>query len=282
MRQTYACPLFAAFLLSIFAVGCIEHPIESREARMMSRITPPQDEASARNYVELLRERKFEEIERDLDPSLQDSRDKLSAMADLIPMGEPKSIKVVDFHVYQHPDSAKTTTITLEYEFANQWVLANLVKDEHAGVSTVSGFHLTPIQDSLENQYRFTLSGMHPAHYLILLLGCAALAVGIYGFITCLRTPMGRKKWLWAVICLVSVGRFGINWTTGASAFSLSVSVGIPPANAAMVPYGPWTVWVSFPLGAVIFLIFRDRLSRSYRVGPESRAPDSSLQITPE
>ena len=109
----------------------------------------------------------------------------------------------------------------------------------------------------------------------MLLLAVAALIVSIYGFISCLRSQMGKKKWLWAVICLLGIGKLAVNWTTGAIGFT-PIWVGMPPAGAVMVPlYSPWVVYASFPLGAVMFLIWRARLSRTM---PESSVPETPTQ----
>jgi drug/metabolite transporter (DMT)-like permease len=110
----------------------------------------------------------------------------------------------------------------------------------------------------VENQNRFTLIGKDPVQYVVLFLALAALAISLYAFIACLRTKMGKRKWLWAILCFAGMGRLAVNWTTGATGFT-AICIGVPPVGAAMVPlYSPWMVYTSLPVGAVLFLIFRE------------------------
>ena len=71
------------------------------EAALMKRWTPPEAEAVAREYVDLLRQGKFDQIEHDLDPSLVDSsvQDTLATMAAYFPDENPTSVKVVGVNV---------------------------------------------------------------------------------------------------------------------------------------------------------------------------------------
>ncbi len=116
--------------------------------------------------------------------------------------------------------------------------------------------------------------------YGVLLLALAAIVISIYGFISCLRTPMGRKKWFWAVICLFGVGRIAVNWTTGAISFT-PIWIGMPPAGAFMVPlYAPWIVYASLPVGTTVFLIWKSRLTRTRTASsvPDIAAAPSGIQ----
>jgi hypothetical protein len=246
---------------------------------LMKKITPPGDEAMVQTWIQWTREGKFDQVETGLDPSLRtdDLRDKLQEMARMIPDEQPTSVKPIGYAVVHHPDSSQTITITLEYEFSKQWLLATLVKQEQSGVSSVMGFHINPIPESVESHNRLTLGGKEPVHYVMLLLALAALALAIYGVVVCLRTPTGKVKWLWAAVCLIGVGRLAINWTTGAVGFT-AAWIGFPPSGAAMVSlYSPWMVYVSLPIGAAIVLMFRDRLLRSPSSAPLQQ-PAASLE----
>jgi hypothetical protein len=118
--------------------------------------------------------------------------------------------------------------------------------------------------ESVESHNRFTLLGKEPVHYFVLLLSLASLAVTAYGVVASLRTPIGKKNWLWAAVCFVGIGRLAINWTTGAVGFT-PLWIGFPPFGAAMIPlYSPWMVYTSLPARAVVFLVPRDWLTRTH------------------
>lgn len=263
-RQNIRSLIVAEALFIVLLAGC-------NQASLMQKMTPQADAEAARNYVTLLRQSNFDQIEKDLDPSLKeaDVRDTLATMAAKFPAGTPSSIKVVGANVFRGADAYRTS-ITLEYEFPRKWLLANVARQTRDGVTTVTRFQVTPIPDSLENLNRFTLAGKSWVQYTVLLLGALAVVLSLYAFVLCLRTRMGKTKWLWAVICLLGGGRLGMNWTTGQSDFTL-LSIHLPPAGATTPLYGAWVVYVSLPLGAVLFLVLRDRLRRSEPSSDQSR-----------
>ena len=49
------------------------------------------------------------------------------------------------------------------------------------------------------------------------------------------------------------------NWTTG-EIFFTPLAIQVPAAGANAQFYGPWLVYVSIPLGAIMFLMMRKRL----------------------
>lgn len=269
--------VFALPALIVFA------PVEKFEATMMRKITPPQAEAMVERWMQWLRDGSFSEIEQGIDASLRtdDLRAKLTTMARSIPAGQPRSVKPIGYVVVNHPDSSKTITTTLEYEFTDQWLLATIVEREQSGAGTVTGFHVYTIPESVESHNRFTLVDKMPVDYVVILLSLAALAVSAYGVITSLRASMGKKKWLWAAVCLVGVGRLAINWTTGAVGFT-PLWIGFPPSGAVMVPfYSPWVVYSSLPVGAGVFLMFRDRLTGARPSQQPKTSPSLNLEDVP-
>lgn len=247
----------------------------------MEQLTPPKDEASARNYIDQLRKNSFDQIERDMEPSLKDEslRDKLTEMAALFPDRRPVSSKVVGIHAFSDANS-NSVSVTLEYEFPERWLLADITTKVSNGTVTITGFHVGQIPDSLEHTNRLTLAGKGDDHYMILVMAALSLGLSFYAFVACLRTRMGKKKWLWAILCLGGVGQIGLDWTTGQCSFTpLSVHLGTT-AGATAPPYGAWVVWVSVPLGAVLFLIRRERLS-GVAIASSQPAPEPPADSQP-
>jgi hypothetical protein len=254
-----------------FLVGC-------DQAALMKRWTPPEAESIARNYVDLLRQGKFDQIERDLDSSVTDSdvRDTFAKMAAIFPTENPESVKVVGAHIF-HGQEYSTTDITLEYQFPSKWLLVSVVTRRQGDLSTVVGFHVNPTPDSLENLNKFTLVGKSAVQYLILTLTVCSLLFSFYVLVLCIRTKNGKTKWLWMLFILVGVGKLAVNWTTGQWTFTL-LAIQIPCATANHPFYGPWTVAAFLPLGAILFLNHRWKLKvtgsrsrRRYTVGSEKR-----------
>ena len=228
----------------------------------MRMATSPKDEATARKYADLLRQSKFEQLEGDMDLSLRSEglRDRLVEMASMFPAEQPASTKLVGVRSVHGPDST-TTSITLEYEYSNQWMLVEVATKNSDGAVSIVGLHVTPTAESLEDRYRFTFVGKGAPQYAILFLAVLVSGVNIYAFVACLRTKLGKKKWFWAIATLFEVGSYVVDWTTGQSRFTpFMVNLGLA-SGATAPPYGPWVVGVSFPLGAIVFLALRGHLA---------------------
>jgi hypothetical protein len=220
----------------LFMTGCGQSLIEPIEAYMMNKTTPPKDEAMVQRWIQCLREGTFGEIERGLDPNLRsdDSQEKLTSMGRLPPTQEPTSAKVIGYRVLHDADSSSTITTTLEYEFPHEWLLATLGKAGPCGDD--HGHRVLCCSDSRfpGESKQVHADRKRPVRYVVLFLTLAALAVSTYAFIACLRTKMGKGKWLWAILCFVGIGRLAVNWATGATGFT-AICIGVPPVGAAMV-----------------------------------------------
>jgi hypothetical protein len=251
-RQILASVGLVGLFLAVLS-GC-------NQATLMKTMIPQEDEAITRRYVDDLRQNRLDQVEHDMDPELKDSNlhGTLAYMAAMFPAQEPLSTKVVGFRSFF--GSSGRTAITLEYEFPQKWLLAEVVTQKSDGVTTIVGFHVTPIEDSLENINRFTLVGKGTTQYGILSLAVLAPLFSLYVFVLCIKTRMGKKKWLWLIFILLGIGKLVVNWTTG-QVFFTPLAIQLPPAGANAQLYGPWLVYVSIPLGAIMFLIMRKRLA---------------------
>jgi hypothetical protein len=250
MIYRYAAGVFLMLLLA----SCSQE-------ELMQRLASPDEQASARAYIDQLRSRDFTAIEKSADstiagPALDGT---LGKMADLFPIGPPHSVKLVGA---QRSSMSGVTTLNLnfEYQFPGRWVVANVATKSKEGVTTIIGFHVYPESSSLESANRFTLSGKSVLQYVVL---GAAIAAGLFTLVVlvvCIRTKMRRRKWLWILFILFGLGKLSVNWTTGQWGFmALAVQLFGVSAVAAST-YSPWMVSVSLPLGAALFLINRRRL----------------------
>ena len=246
------------------------------QATLMKKMTLEEAEAMTRRYTDDLRQNRFDRIEQDMDPGLKDSnmRGTLESMAAMFPAQEPVSTKLVGFRSFF--GRVKRTEVTLEYEFPQKWLLAEVITQKSAGVTTIVGFHVMPITDSLENLNRFTLVGKGATQYAILSLAVVTSLFSLSVFILCTKTRIGKKKWLWLIFILLGIGKLVVNWTTGQVFFS-ELAIQLPAGGANAQFYGPWQVYASIPLGAIIFLIRRKNL-----VGSVQQAQQGALSTPPQ
>jgi hypothetical protein len=81
----------------------------------------------------------------------------------------------------------------------------------------------------------------------------------LYALVVCIKTRLPGRKWPWVLFILLGVGKLSVNWTTGAWGIS-PVAVQLFSASATAPLYGSWTLAVSLPLGAIVFLLRRKSL----------------------
>lgn len=243
-----------------------------------SEVAPQDDEAAARRYFDLLRHKEFDEIEKDVDPGLQVGlRGTLTDMAEKFPDREPLSVKVVERSPGRLGDS-ELVYIGLEYEFPRRWVLARISLRKSQAVAPILGLYVEPMNDSLEHRNRFRLAGRRPEQYVVLMLAAAIELLSFYASIVCLRSKM---PWYWALISLVGMGQLAMNWTTGETSFSL-IAARFPPVGASAPTYGPWTIFITLPVGAVVFLMLRDRLRNDVQSGESTQSTTAEPSLRTE
>jgi hypothetical protein len=230
------------------------------QASMINKMMPPKAEEAAKNYIELLGQHRFEDIENNLDRSIvtPETRDMLSRMAQMIPAQQPKSIKVVGLNVFSGPN-VSTVNITFQYEYQSKWLLINVATQKKGNVTSIIGFNVSELTDSLENINRFKLTDKTMLQYTVLVLAITVPIFCIYALVMCIRTRMERRKWLWVLFVLFGVAKLSVNWTTGEWAINL-LSINLLGVSALAPAYGPWIISVSLPLGAIIFLLRRKNL----------------------
>jgi hypothetical protein len=242
---------------------------------IMKKMAPASEEAADLHYIELIRSGDFDGVETALDPAIRNSgtRAVLLKMKSLIPDGVPVSQKVVGVQTLLF-NGVATINLTFEYEFPSKWLLINVATQTKNGHSTVVGFHVIPMPESLEHRNRFTLTGKSVFQYAVLASAIAAATVSVYALIRCIRTKMPRRKWLWIIFILFGFGSLGVNWTTGEWGVT-PIAFQLFSAGAMRPFYGTWTVCVSLPLGAILFLVLRTRPAFPPVLSEPESAPDT-------
>lgn len=229
----------------------------------IDRFAPHPQTERARAMIDTVRGGDVPSIRALLDDAMRSevSDAQLRTIAAAFPASAPGSVTLVGTHTsYLGAQGHRTAHYSLTYEYAwpPRWLLVNVVLagEEH---SRLAGIHLQSLDQPLEQINAFTLRGKNPLQLTVLALAVAVPLFCLYAFIRCLRTPLRRRKWLWAIGTLLGVTTLQVNWTTGAWGVQL-LSVQLFGASAMASPYGPWVIGVSFPLGAAWFLLRRRQL----------------------
>ena len=224
--------------------------------------TPPkfasaQEEATAQAWIAELRARHFDVITRAVDPSLQVDNlpELLEQMAAAIPAGTPSSVKLVGDNHLRSSDGY-LVNLSYEYDYAGQWILANVAIRSRDGVDRIVGLSTVRIPESLEAHNRFTLVGKPAVCYAVLVLACLMPLFTVFTLVVCARTQLRGRKWPWIVAILFGFCSLSVDWTTGQWTFHLLMFQAFS-ASAMAVPYGPWVITAAVPVGALVFLVRR-------------------------
>lgn len=243
--------LLWSFLLALG--GC-------NQADMMQKFATPADQALAKSYIDLLRQKRLDDIEKTADPSMSGPalHGTLVQMATFMPAGEPTSITLVGAHRWDSGD-ATTVNLTFEYEFSGKWVLTNVAVKHVGNSASIVGFSVIPQSKPLAEQNKFTLTDKTALQYAVLALAIVLPLFTLFALVVCIRTPLKGRKWPWIVFVLVGFGNLSMGWTSGYWAVA-PLTVQLFSAAAFAPLYGPWTMTVALPLGAITFLIRRRKL----------------------
>jgi hypothetical protein len=270
------------FLLFLPFVGCSrENFIKWRGYNrddLLFRTTPREDEAFALHAVDLLRQGQLDQVEDQFDPSIRNVqlREALTSMNDMFPSAQPVSIKTVEAGSVRGRNGP-TTHITLEYEFAPQimptsgraelvprsWLLARVVIQRSHGAINIREFAVIPTSKSYEEMNEFTFANKGISQYAGLSLALGVAGFTLYALVLCIRSKIGKIKWILLIPMLVGLLQVTVNWTTGQWTFT-SLAVRIPPVNMRVPAYGPWQIIIDAPVGAIIFLLYRRRRPKSF------------------
>jgi hypothetical protein len=244
---------------------------------LLYKTMPREDEAFAQHAVDLLRQGRFDQVEDQLDPSIRNTqiRDTLTRMHDVFPSAQPASIKTVEAGSVRGRNGS-TTHITLEYEFGPQimptsgrtelvprsWRLAQVVIQRSDGAKTVRGLAVTPTSKSYEEMNEFTLADKGISQYAGLSLALGVAGITLYALVLCIRSKIGKKRWIWLIPMLFGLLRVTVNWTSGQWTFT-PLAFQIPPVNVAVEAYGPWQIITYAPVAAITFLFYCRRLPKT-------------------
>lgn len=255
-------------MLGVLAALCLVLGACSQQS-MIDKLEPKAESTTAKAIIDQLRKGETKAVESRLDARYltPDIAAKLHEAASVFPTGEePVSVKTVGVYTNVRYTSGKaspqgtTFNLVYEYQFRHAWVVANLLLAKQGGKLVIEGLHTRRLAQSLEASHAFTLEGRDATHWLMALLTCAEALFCLYAFVLCLRTPMARRKWLWALFTLVGVTTLRFDWNSGHFAFAPVSAQFLFGVSATATPYGPWILSVSIPLGAIWFLARRRSL----------------------
>jgi hypothetical protein len=170
---------------------------------------------------------------------------------------------------YQLRDSASSILLILKIR----------TRDGRHGIAHIEW---QPAPLDLRERFPFALSGIPPLLYLVLAAAAAAPLLGLYALVLCWRHRT-RARWLWTFFIPLGLGKLSVWWLPSPYHSSYvrvtPISVQLFGVGLEKSPsYDPWTLSVSLPVGALLFLLSR----RWMRVGARTTRDGSAASGFPE
>ena len=264
----------------------------------LKRITPPQDDRLARAIIEDLRTGNLKPVVEKLERTVfgDQPEEVLGRLREYIDPAEPKAVELVGAAVRTMGDR-KVVALSYQLEFPSSWSMVQVTIRTMGTSRHVVGLRAYRLPASLEEVNAFTLRGKSLRHWLMLTAAIAIPLFIIATLILCLGSEI-RFKWLWIPFILIGVGNLSFNWMSGEFLFSALPSDGpfvwvfhiscvLPfmPLGASLARSGwcgPWTLSVSVPVGAIVFLLRQRALAMVKASGDAASLPEPPASPTEE
>jgi len=242
--------------LQLAAVGLLTAACDQKAT--FDRFVPKDDAAYGQRVLDQLRRRDFAAVENALNPAVKAAgavRTQLEQAAAAFPAGAPKNIRVIGaFTNTDVINGTRLVSLTYEYEFPKQWLLANIVLRQEAGRRLIEGLHVQQTVASQEELNSFAAPGKRWGHYVVLLWTVLVPLFILGAFGVLLRTKVPRRRWLWGLFVLVGLGHLSFNWTSGEVRLQMVYVTILGSGFFKAAPVGPLTLMTSLPVGAFVFL----------------------------
>jgi len=251
MKLIFNLLVFTALIFAIFARADISE----------SSLVPQEEASFAKNYLGRFMQEDFGYVMSLMDPEIAGniSLEKLEEMHNYLPSGKLLSTELIGSQVQLINDNW-SGNFTFEYHFEDGWALANTYMIRTKGKISIAGFSVYNTPGSQRELNRFSLSSKSLGHYLILAMTIISPIFILVTLAVCIRAPLQKRKWLWILFILFSVGAIKLNWTTGAYQIKLLSLQLFGGGAVSASEHAPLIITAGFPLGAIIFWFKRRSL----------------------
>jgi hypothetical protein len=239
--------------------GCFD------QKALLKKLVPEADDRQARQLLELIRDGQMEPAREMLVGSLSQAEvsQGLDKLHELFTQSKWVEAETIGYNKRwtAAPAAQAGSTIQLDYQIRleKHWLAGSVMILEQNGSRKILSVRFNPLTASLDTLYAFTLSGQSLGHYLVFLLCCLVPVFCVVALVVCIRSRV-RRKWLWILFILLPVGKIWLNWSTGEWGAQLLAFQLLGASMFKMGLYAPWVLSVSFPLGAISFLLWRKSL----------------------
>lgn len=241
---------------------------------LIQKFVPPEDDAFARRFIDALRVGDYAATDQLLAPNLRDEKTQegLRQIGQVLGKGELLSTEGIGCYVSVN-GARQTTNLSYQLHLSEGWVAGNVVVAREQGSAAVIGGTFQSIPNSLEVINRFSFAGRPLVHSVVFIIWVAIPLVILTALVRCIRSRI-QRKWLWIVFILLGFVQFRFDWTSGQ--FDIQPLAALLFGASIFRPglYGPWIFGFALPVGAVVFLVRRQKLMLKYTALHAQPAPE--------
>ena len=233
------------------------------------KVLPPHADSVARQFITFARASDIASAESLVAPGSRGPQTHVGLFTFASVMGPvaPDTLRAVSVETFGRAGDGRVV-VTYELAYPDRWVLARIAMRDSSGTTALIGARADGIPRRVAAINALTLSGRPAWAWGIALL---VVVVPLFILVTAVQLVRGRLpgRWFWAMVTLVGVGRYSIDWTTGASAFAPAhvVLLGASVVRAGG-PYVPWMISIALPIGAIAAQIYMYRMRRRAHRAP--------------
>jgi hypothetical protein len=182
------------------------------------------------------------------------------------------------------PGENPAARIDLRYEFVNDDALiASMLLSNDGQRYAVEFLNFSPLPAGLIQANQFPGPAKPILHYVYLLIAFAVMAFILATLYFCIRgpAPRWRWRWLWLIAIILTVVRFNLAWSTGEL---IIAPIGLVPFGFWFIKNGVYASYIftiGFPLGAILFWVFRPRWIRKQKAALAAKAQAMAQDAVP-
>lgn len=204
---------------------------------------------------------------------------KLEATAEVLAGSEGSFTRLLSLHWLAASSMGTAWVLVFEHPSGEHWWRVTVTTTGSESGPVLMALQAAPSPLSAEEQHGLAFVERSPLHDFMIVLAALAVLGSIAAAFVAVTHPL-RRRWLWALGCLVGLTRLSLDWTTGEITFQpLSAQL----LSASFVRPGltePWMLSVSIPVFAllVFFKVVRARGHTPTRAGdPRVRGPNPRM-----
>lgn len=262
------------------AVGllCLLGTAACSQQSILEALSSSEDRALSQGIIEALQDGDHAKLIEHCEPEFALALDpKLPRMRAALPARKGSVLTLVDvkFDASAVPGRASVQDSYLAYEVDGQdtHALVRLGFERRGdGKVWLVALYTNTLSQPIWELTAFTLAGRSSGQFVFLLLAALSFGVVVASLVVLYRAQGLKRKWIWAIACLLGFGRFTMAWVPGASIAFAPMSVQVFGVIVSKSGIGPWQIGFGIPFAAVWVLLAEQR--RRAGLSAEGRTAD--------